>query len=481
MLEICIDNINDVKTCNEYKDIIGRIELNSALIAGGLTPTMNLLKNTRKLLDNNISIISMIRLRSGDFYYTDEEFNIMYEDAKEILKYSDGLAFGALNKDDSIDIEKTKKILDLCRSQHKEFVFHRAIDVCDDYFKAINILNGLRVDRVLTSGHESNALLGLENIRKIKSDFEILVGCGINCDNIFEFTDFDIHGSFSKKIDSSFGPKSVLCSNNLKKLRESNIFKKSNTLFIHGAGINATQKDGNSLKEITKNPTLLNFRYNENLPIINDIQNLLNIQMYGNDAVKYIINHKFESDDMKYVSGHSVGAYNVLKAFASGILNPNNIFERIYPEKVDLIELGAPRIDELSKYIDKVAKKSKYVLIELIENDKLEIDIKNIDSIAAIQYGDRSVEYFNELFNEKELPLNVFVLKIKKIKHGSEYLDNVMTNHANLFRSGTQINNKIKRIRTEFIEIIKNDKLHRYSKLKKLKELEDEFNKEQGY
>ncbi len=481
MLEICIDNIEDVKTCNKYKDIIGRIELNSSLMAGGITPTINLLKRTRELLDKDITIISMIRLRPGDFYYTDEEFNVMYEDAKEILKYSNGLVFGALNKDDTIDIEKTTKILDLCRKNNKEFVFHRAIDVCKDYFEAIKILDGLRVDRILTSGHKENALLGLENIKNIEADFEVLVGCGINCNNVHEFQSFDIHGSFSKKVDSSFGPKSVLCENNLEKLRKTNIFKKSNTLFIHGAGINASKKDGNSINEFVKNPTLLNFKYNQNLPIIKDLQEILNIQLYGEDAVNYIVNHNFESDDIKYVSGHSVGAYNVLKAFSNGIINPNNIFERIYPEKVDLIELGAPRIDEVQKYIDKASKRSEFVLIELIQDDKLEIDFKSLDSLAAIQYGDRSVEKFNEIFKNIELPKNVFVLKIPKVEHGNEYLDNVLTNHAKLFRKNTLINNKIKRVRIEFIEIIKNKKISKYMKLKKLKELEVEFNKEQAY
>ncbi|WP_156286437.1 copper homeostasis protein CutC [Oceanivirga salmonicida] len=479
MLEICIDNIEDIKICNEYKDIIGRIELNSSLNDGGLTPTLSLLKNARKLCNNNISIISMLRLRAGDFYYTDDEFNVMYEDAIEILKYADGIAFGALNKDDSIDLEKTQKILDLCRKNNKEFVFHRAIDVTKDYFKSIKLLNDIRIDRVLTSGHEKNALLGLKNIKKIIADFEILVGCGINTKNINNFKGYDIHGSFSKKINSSFGTRSEVCKKNLEKLRKSNFFKKSNTLFIHGAGI-GNNKDGNSLTEFIDNPILLNFKYNQNLPIIKDIQNLLNIQIYGDDAIQHIINHKFSSDDIKYISGHSVGAYNVLKAFANGIINPKNIFERIYPQKVDLLELGAPRIDEIAKYIDEASKRAEYVLIELIEGDKLELDF-DINSLAAIQYGNRSVEYFNEIFKNRTLPKNVFVLKIRKVEHNNDYLDNVLTNHAKLFRKNTTINKEIKRVRMEFIEIIKNKSIHKYMKLKKLKELELEFNHSEKY
>lgn len=198
-IEVCLQNIEDVLLVNDY-ECVGRIELNSALEIGGLTPDLSLLKSARKV--SNKKIISMLRLRSGNFIYSYKEFEIMLESAKEIIKYCDGIAFGALNEDLTIDVEKTKKIIDLCHGHAKEFVFHRAIDVVADYKKSVYLLDSLNVDRILTSGHESNAVLGFENIQNLDTKCEILVGSGINVENIKLFDGFNIHGTFSKKIDS---------------------------------------------------------------------------------------------------------------------------------------------------------------------------------------------------------------------------------------------------------------------------------------
>ncbi|VWL85803.1 copper homeostasis protein CutC [Oceanivirga miroungae] len=468
MLEVCIDNIEDIKLCNKFKDIISRVELNQALLLGGLTPSLEFIKKARKLLDENIQLVSMIRLRSGDFNYTKEEFNIMYEDAKKILKYTNGIVFGALNKDFKIDIEKTQKMIELCKKDNKDFVFHRAIDVANDYFKSIDLLENMKVKRILTSGHEKNAVLGLENIRKIKnSNVEILVGCGINEKNISEFQNYNVHGSFSKKISSSFGDYTRLDERKLEKLRETKIFKKSNIVFIHGAGITGKHLDGSSLYDFTNNPNLVDFRYNEKDLIKKELQNFFDLQLYGDDAVKFLDNYEFSEDDIKYVCGHSVGAYNVLKAFSRGL-----------PQNVDLIELGAPRIDEIEKYIDAVALKSKFVLIELIEDDKLELSLDSVDSIAAIQYGDRSVKTFEEKFKERKLPQNVFVLKISKvIPKDNSYLSNVLENHSNMYKKGSKINNKFQMTRREIVEIVRAKQISYNMKLKKIKEIVEEYNK----
>ncbi|WP_068267776.1 copper homeostasis protein CutC [Caviibacter abscessus] len=198
-IEICLQNIDDIILVNKY-ECISRIELNSAIEVGGLTPDINLLKNARKV--SNKKIISMIRIRSGNFIYTDNEFEIMLESAKNIINYCDGLAFGALNEDLTIDVEKTKKIINLCRENNKEFVFHRAIDIVKDYKKSIELLDKLGVDRILTSGHEVDAVLGFENIKRLNTKCEILIGSGINIENINLFNGYNIHGTFSKRVDS---------------------------------------------------------------------------------------------------------------------------------------------------------------------------------------------------------------------------------------------------------------------------------------
>lgn len=469
MLEVCIDNIDDVKLCNEFSDIIQRVEINQALLLGGLTPSVNFVKEVRKKLDKNIQLVSMIRIRSGNFVYSDKEFEIMYKDAENILKYTNGIAFGALTSSNELDLGKIKKMQELCIKNSKDLVFHRAIDIVENYHKAIQSLEKLKVKRILTSGHEKTAELGIENIEKIRSnEIEILVGCGISYENVNKFKRYDIHGSFSKIVESPFGSNTRLDREKLEKLRKTNIFKKSNIVFIHGAGITGKKIDGDSLFDFTDTPNLVDFKYNENIMLKKGIQNLLNLQLYGDDAVKYLQNYKFSDDDIKYVCGHSVGAYNVLKAYSDSKIS-----------EIDLIELGAPRIDEIEKYIEKVSKKAKFVLIEIIENDKLEFNIENVESIASIQYGDRSIACFKERFKDKKLPSNVFVLKIKKIKtKKDDYLSNTIENHSKLFKKNSKINDSFQLRRREIVELIRvKDKSISYrAKLKKIKELVDEYN-----
>lgn len=149
MIEICLQNIDDILLVNKYKDIVSRIELNSALELGGLTPSINLLKEVRKMTD--IKIISMLRPRGGDFVYSDLEFKLIIKQFKSIIKYCDGVAFGALNEDGQIDIKKTKKIISLCKKYNKEFVFHRAVDETKDYISSIKKIDELGATRILTS------------------------------------------------------------------------------------------------------------------------------------------------------------------------------------------------------------------------------------------------------------------------------------------------------------------------------------------
>lgn len=217
MFELCIQNIDDVIIAEKYKKIINRIELNSAIEVGGLTPDLEILKIAKQ--KTTIPIIAMLRVRSSNFTYTDLEFLAMYESAKNLLKYADGLAFGALNKDDTIDIDKTKIILNLCKEYKKEFVFHRAIDVSKNYLENIKMLDNMGVDRILTSGHEQNVELGFDNIKNIRTKCEILLGSGINIKNYSKFMNFNVHGTFSKKVDSKlFGYYLKLDENNLKVL-----------------------------------------------------------------------------------------------------------------------------------------------------------------------------------------------------------------------------------------------------------------------
>ena len=68
----------------------------SGLAEGGVTPSAGMIATARQKL--SISLHIMIRPRPGDFYYSDDEFDVMRRDvlmAKQLG--ADGVVFGILD------------------------------------------------------------------------------------------------------------------------------------------------------------------------------------------------------------------------------------------------------------------------------------------------------------------------------------------------------------------------------------------------
>ena len=175
-----------------------RIELCKDLHLDGLTPDYESAKRTIDTLD--IPVFILIRPRGGDFIYSDEEFVLMKSD---IVKFKEmgcrGIVSGVLNSDNSIDIKKTKELVELSRPL--EFTFHRAFDKVNNPLNEIENLIELGIDRVLTSGQKDKAIDGLvllEQLNSISNNrIKIMPGSGINKSNIINFVNFEeIHGSF---------------------------------------------------------------------------------------------------------------------------------------------------------------------------------------------------------------------------------------------------------------------------------------------
>ena len=180
-----------------------RVELCKDLHLEGLTPDYKSAKRTIDTL--NIPVFVLIRPRKGDFMYSDEEFELMKQD---ILKFKEmgckGIVSGVLNDDNSIDIKRTKKLVELSRPL--EFTFHRAFDVVSDPLEEIENLIRLGVNRILTSGQKEKAIDGLVLLKQLKriSNNRILImpGSGISKNNLKDFELFnEVHGSFKDEIN----------------------------------------------------------------------------------------------------------------------------------------------------------------------------------------------------------------------------------------------------------------------------------------
>ena len=180
-----------------------RIELCKDLHLDGLTPDYESAKRTIDTL--NIPVFILIRPREGDFIYSDEEFELMKDD---IIKFKEigckGIVSGVLNDDNSIDIERTKDLIELSRPL--EFTFHRAFDVVNNPLIEIENLIEMRVDRVLTSGQKKKAIDGLALLKQLNNisnnRLVIMPGSGISKNNLKDFELFnEVHGSFKEEID----------------------------------------------------------------------------------------------------------------------------------------------------------------------------------------------------------------------------------------------------------------------------------------
>lgn len=179
LLEICTASLEDCQAAQEGG--ADRVELNSALPLGGLTPSLGLLQEARQAL--HIPIIVMIRPRPAGFCYSAGEFTVMQREVELALAHgADGIAFGILHEDGTIDQARCTSIIQ--QAAGREIVFHRAFDVTPDARVALEQLIDLGVMRVLTSGQESSAYNGAariaEFIEQAAGRIQILPAGGIN-------------------------------------------------------------------------------------------------------------------------------------------------------------------------------------------------------------------------------------------------------------------------------------------------------------
>ncbi len=161
-----------------------RIELCSALSDGGLTPSMSMI---RYAVSMPVPINVLVRPRSGDFVFSEDEISVMEEDARLAVEAgADGIVIGALTSEGEIDIDACSRIMKAAGSC--DTTFHRAFDLCVNPQKALETIIGLGFKRLLTSGQAASALEGsplISCLRKQASGrIRIMAGAGITPDNV---------------------------------------------------------------------------------------------------------------------------------------------------------------------------------------------------------------------------------------------------------------------------------------------------------
>lgn len=161
-----------------------RIELCAALSEGGTTPSFATIKKCKE--DFDVPIFPIVRPRGGDFYYSDEEIEIMLNEILLIKQLGcEGIVIGLLNRDGEIPLKTAAKFIETAYPM--EVSFHRAFDRCADPFKALHQLEELGCQRILTSGQKPTATEGLQLIKELiaeAKDIIVMPGSGVRKENI---------------------------------------------------------------------------------------------------------------------------------------------------------------------------------------------------------------------------------------------------------------------------------------------------------
>jgi len=183
LLEICVETLATAQAAE--RGGADRIELCENLAVGGVTPSVDLVRAVRGAV--HLPIFAMIRPRGGDFVYSEEEFTQIARDLACVKACGvDGLVFGLLHADSRVDVERTKRLVEL--ASPLPVTFHRAFDEVPDPLAAMEDVVASGCARILTSGGQPSAGQGSaaisDLVKRAGDRIGILPGGGINPENL---------------------------------------------------------------------------------------------------------------------------------------------------------------------------------------------------------------------------------------------------------------------------------------------------------
>ncbi|TWR31616.1 copper homeostasis protein CutC [Mucilaginibacter pallidiroseus] len=207
ILEVCANSLTSALAAQDGG--AARVEFCENLAEGGTTPSYGQLVLARKHLHIQLNVL--IRPRRGDFLYTDLEYEIMQADIRNCIEIGcDGIVIGILNADGSIDVPRCTELVRMAKQWGLSVTFHRAFDMCNDLFKALEEVISMGCDRILTSGGRSTAMEGASVlahlIEKAAGRIIILPGSGVSETNVTDLIRFtgatEVHSSARTTVQS---------------------------------------------------------------------------------------------------------------------------------------------------------------------------------------------------------------------------------------------------------------------------------------
>jgi copper homeostasis protein len=180
-LEIVVDSLLGVQIASQSG--AQRVELCSSFVEGGITPSYGLIALA---VQQNIAVNVLVRPRAGDSVYSSFEVEVMLEDIFAAKRAgANGVVIGALTNNFELNLDVMKSLI--AAASPLEITFHRAFDVVADPFSTLEELVNLGVNRILTSGQQLTAEMGIPLLKKLvnlaRDRLIILPAAGINASN----------------------------------------------------------------------------------------------------------------------------------------------------------------------------------------------------------------------------------------------------------------------------------------------------------
>lgn len=214
LLEVAVFNITSALAA--AKAGADRLELCDNNYEGGTTASYGTLLFVKEQIQ--IPVFPIIRPRGGDFFYSDNEFEVMKKDVLlcKNLGFT-GVVLGVLNENGTVDISRTSTLVNL--AYPLDVTFHRAFDRTIDPMQALESVIATGCTRILTSGQMPCAIDGLNIIQQLveaaKNRIVIMPGSGIRSNNIQQIAAFtgveELHSSAKKMLmnDTVFNNRSM--------------------------------------------------------------------------------------------------------------------------------------------------------------------------------------------------------------------------------------------------------------------------------
>lgn len=161
-LEVCVDSVESA--VHAVQNGADRLLVCAALPLGGVTPGIQLFRAVWQRA--GVPTGALIRPRTGDFCYTQEEFHIMKQEAALFRDAGASFfSFGILNAEGSLDVPRMDEMM-LCLNGART-VLNRAFDFCRKPQETARQVKMLGMHGLTTSGQEKNCFEGRQLLAQL--------------------------------------------------------------------------------------------------------------------------------------------------------------------------------------------------------------------------------------------------------------------------------------------------------------------------